>query len=260
MCDCVCESLVTSYNLRSVRTQSCGCICKEKNSERTKINLAGQKIGKLTVMTDVGRNRFGRVLWQCQCECGNGHVVSSIHLLSGAIKSCGCLLRKNLVDLRFGRLKVVACENKRSAEGRQVWKCICDCGNNVKVSTNHLTKGGTVSCGCFHKENSALLGMQRVGPKSSNWKGGISREPYCQDWTKEYKEFIKERDGHKCLNPYCNRKFTKLHVHHIKYIKKNCDRFNLITLCGSCNSKANTDREWHESWYKAIIYRRYVGD
>ncbi len=30
------------------------------------------------------------------------------------------------------------------------------------------------------------------GDKHWNWKGGISCEPYCQDWTKEYKEYIKE--------------------------------------------------------------------
>jgi hypothetical protein len=32
------------------------------------------------------------------------------------------------------------------------------------------------------------------GPQHGCWKGGISKEPYCQDWTKEYKEYIKQRD------------------------------------------------------------------
>ena len=89
------------------------------------------------------------------------------------------------------------------------------------------------------------------------WKGGISTEPYCCEFTTPLKEFIKHRDGYRCLNPECCKTKSLLHVHHIDYNKKNCEHTNLITVCISCNSKANTDREWHESWYKAIIYRRY---
>ena len=57
------------------------------------------------------------------------------------------------------------------------------------------------------------------------------------------KNFIKEK--------------IKLCIHHINYNKKDCKPKNLITLCKSCNSKANYDREWHKSWYKAIIYNKY---
>ena len=49
------------------------------------------------------------------------------------------------------------------------------------------TKTGT----CFGKDN-------------TNWRGGISCEPYCQDWTKEYKEYIKERDDYRAdLSAQC---------------------------------------------------------
>ena len=91
-----------------------------------------------------------------------------------------------------------------------------------------------------------------------NWKGGISCEPYCAAWLdKEYKESIKERDGYKCLNPCCSKNSERLCIHHINYIKKDCSPFNLITLCVSCNTKANSDREWHKAWYKIIIQKRY---
>jgi len=100
--------------------------------------------------------------------------------------------------------------------------------------------------------------ISRVGIGNSNWKGGISKEPYCQNWTRDLKVFVKERDNYKCLNPYCNSKNPdKLSVHHIDYNKKSCGPDNLITICRSCNCKANFNREWHESWYKAILYRRY---
>ena len=96
------------------------------------------------------------------------------------------------------------------------------------------------------------------GENSPVWKGGISCEPYCEQWVdKEYKESIKERDGYKCLNPDCNKTSERLCIHHIDYIKKNCHPLNLITICTSCNMRANFDREWYTAWYKAIINKRY---
>jgi len=100
--------------------------------------------------------------------------------------------------------------------------------------------------------------ISKSGSGHPNWQGGLSYEPYCVVWKdKEYKEDIKYRDGHKCLNPYCSKKNNKLHIHHIDYDKKNCCPSNLITICNSCNSKANVDRDWHQTWYQAIIKNRY---
>lgn len=91
-----------------------------------------------------------------------------------------------------------------------------------------------------------------------SWKGGISCEPYCFEWSfKGFKDMIKERDGNKCLNPDCWGNIHRLSVHHVDYNKKNCAPENLITLCASCNSRANKDREWHEAWYNTIIWARY---
>jgi hypothetical protein len=99
--------------------------------------------------------------------------------------------------------------------------------------------------------------IDHSGPNASNWKGGISCEPYCQDWVPEYKNYIKSRDGYKCLNPHCYNNSKDLTVHHINYDKKQCNPENLITLCRSCNAKANYDREWHIAWYQAILNKRY---
>lgn len=101
-------------------------------------------------------------------------------------------------------------------------------------------------------------GKSFIGELNPNWKGGIACEPYCDIWTdKEYKESIKERDGYKCLNPECSEQHTLLHLHHINYNKKDCRPNNIITLCVSCNGKANHNRDWHQSWYQAIINKRY---
>lgn len=99
--------------------------------------------------------------------------------------------------------------------------------------------------------------VNNSGPGNPNWKGGISKEPYCQDWTKDLKNYVKERDGHKCMNPYCFKRSNKLVVHHIDYNKKSCGPENLITVCSSCNSMANKDRDWHQEWYQTILNKRY---
>jgi hypothetical protein len=84
-------------------------------------------------------------------------------------------------------------------------------------------------------------------------------DPYCIVWSdKEWKDYLKQtRDKGKCWCPYCNGKHLhKLTLHHINYIKKNCNGENLITLCCSCNSKANHDREWHELYYITLMIKR----
>lgn len=129
--------------------------------------------------------------------------------------------------------------------------CVCPQGH-VQTKTWKKWKKGQRCNTCYN--------ITAIGENSPMWQGGKSREPYCVDWTKEFKEFIKERDSYKCLNPSCWGQDNRLHVHHIDYNKKNCSLENLITLCGSCNSRANKDRNWHKFWYQAIMYRRYSYD
>jgi len=99
-----------------------------------------------------------------------------------------------------------------------------------------------------------------VEKKAWNWKGEISSQGYCSSWLdKEFKQDIKDRDGNKCLNPICESKNPNdLVGHHIDYDKQNCNPINIITVCRSCNLKANYERDWHQSWYEAIIYNRYI--
>lgn len=130
----------------------------------------------------------------------------------------------------------------------------CSVGHVHSIRWNDWQQGGRCPT-CAHIKFS----LNQMGSKNHQWKGGLSFEPYCEAWKdKEYKNDIKLRDGNKCLNPYCESKnIDNLVIHHIDYNKKNCSLNNLITVCKSCNSKANKDREWHTSWYKAILNRRY---
>lgn len=68
---------------------------KEKIGNRHRVNLVGKKFGRLTVISMTRKN--GKVGCLCVCDCGTQKIVRSSHLVSGAILSCGCLARENLV-------------------------------------------------------------------------------------------------------------------------------------------------------------------
>ena len=108
------------------------------------------------------------------------------------------------------------------------------------------------------EETKRKMSLAAMGEKSSQWKGGIAHEPYCEIWAdKEYKADIRERDGNVCQNTDCWKTSDKICIHHIDYDKKNCPPQNLITICFSCNSRANTDREHWTAYYRKILSKKY---
>lgn len=126
------------------------------------------------------------------------------------------------------------------------------CGNYTTKTKSYLKKYPISFC------NRSCRAKWMVQENNPAWRNGAKAEPYCPVWLDlEYKKSIKERDGCRCANPMCFMVTNRLVVHHIDYNKKNCAPANLITLCNSCNSIANTDREWHVNWYRAIMNKRY---
>ena len=96
-----------------------------------------------------------------------------------------------------------------------------------------------------------------IGKNHYNWKGGISFEPYCEKFNEILKEKIRDRDGRVCQE--CGKteleNKQKLSVHHIHYDKENCAP-DLISLCRSCNSKVNYNRDyWEEHFMKKLELR-----
>lgn len=88
-CDCGNEKIATTQLLRRGSVQSCGCLNKELSSKRKFKDLSGKRFGKLLVLEKEGIQR-GRVLWKCQCDCGNIAYVDSDSLIQENTWSCGC--------------------------------------------------------------------------------------------------------------------------------------------------------------------------
>ncbi len=87
-----------------------------------------------------------------------------------------------------------------------------------------------------------------TGENHYNWKGG-SQGSYGWGWD-AIRYFILVRDHFTCQE--CGSK-EKLCPHHIDYDRENMEDDNLITLCNSCNSVANGDREYWKKHYTEML-------
>lgn len=89
-----------------------------------------------------------------------------------------------LIDMtgeKYGRLSVL--RRSGAKNGMATWDCVCDCGNMVVVSGNHMRTGHTTSCGCYHIETMRTINQRRKTngkPRNSErlykiWKGMRTR-------------------------------------------------------------------------------------
>jgi len=146
--------------------------------------------------------------------------------------------------------------------------CYCGC-KKITIPGNIYIKGHNRKGKEVTSKTKKLLSEQKIGNKNPskksevrlkisntligkcakekhyNWQGGISKEPYSQDWSQDLKDAIRKRDNYICQ--ICTSKqedlLTKLDIHHLDYDKENCNPDNLLSLCHSCHMKTNYHRE-----------------
>lgn len=98
VCKCDCGKEVTVLRNTLGRTaMSCGCLQKDRSRAALKIDLTGQRFGRLTVIREADLPKpeangctFG---WLCRCDCGNEVILPSRYLRHSGTQSCGCLLK-----------------------------------------------------------------------------------------------------------------------------------------------------------------------
>lgn len=62
-------------------------------------DLSGRRFGRLTVIQRMASNDANnKVVWLCQCDCGQQTVVIGSLLNTGRTKSCGCLIRERTIE------------------------------------------------------------------------------------------------------------------------------------------------------------------
>jgi hypothetical protein len=114
-CECGIEKWVRSQALANGGSRSCGCLFRELARQRFLKILDGRRFGRLHVLSQ-NQSKRKRVFWLCQCDCARRVWVSSIALLSGSTKSCGCMNREltaKRARLLLKRHRVVLSEGDR---------------------------------------------------------------------------------------------------------------------------------------------------
>lgn len=92
--------------------------------------------------------------------------------------------QKNLTGKIFGRLTVLQLIEPpivNNRKGRFLWFCRCTCGNTVKIRSDRLLRGKTISCGCL------LVDIRKASPAARS---------ALYAWSKQAKERIAESRGH----------------------------------------------------------------
>ena len=155
-------------------------------------------------------------------------------------------------------------EKNPSWRGGKV-KLVCEtCGKEFEVHPVHVRGGEKKYCSkkCMYKS----LEVAFVGENNPCWKGGVSFEPYCIKFNREFKERVRAFFGYVCQS--CGHIWQpgeeKLAVHHVNYRKDSCCDVDVkpifVPLCfRTCHTKTNHNRDYWEKYFTDLINEKYGG-
>jgi 5-methylcytosine-specific restriction endonuclease McrA len=263
LCQCKCGNYreVKNHDLINGSVKSCATCTKEKITlENDKKELIGKKFGMLTIK-EIIRKRGEKPIAICICDCGNSCERILYNLKNANYEqSCGCLNRKDLTGMKFGKLTVIKeidCIKKRYANSDKIhtlrrWLCKCECGKMKKVLQTYLERGNVKSCGCLlstEELSKRMLGKNnpmygKIGELSPRWNPNLSKEEReIQRRTREnyiWRMNVLKRDGFQCKCCGVLGNGYNLNVHHIynykDYPELRYEETNGITLCVDCHT------------------------
>ena len=250
LCDCGKIIILSINSLVSNKTKSCGCI-KIKNHK-------GVKFGKLTAINRLEKN--GKYYWMCNCECGSTIEVRTDML--NRIKSCGCDRAEDYTGKIFGSITVLSLSNSKTADGKDVYLCKCDCGREWEVGKYCLRR--MKSCGCDNTKSieSAKL---RTREKHPNWNPNLTDEDRIltrnirQD--RECAKFVLKRDDYTCV--ICKtRGGPRMAAHHLDgfhWCKElRTEPSNLICLCAKCHNDFHSNKNYGKKYNTKAQFIQYA--
>lgn len=105
-------------------------------------DYTGETFGRLTALHPEAK-RTGHILWRFMCVCGNEKSIRMHSVLSGVVKSCGCLhldrCRDGLNRVRHGDARV-----GRVARLHSIWRDMlkrCNPANNAMAIERYAARG-----------------------------------------------------------------------------------------------------------------------
>jgi hypothetical protein len=89
-------------------------------------NLKKHRFGKLLVIEEYGRDKWGQVTWLCLCDCGKNKIVTGGNLRNrGDKQSCGCTKSERLhkASYRHGHTRQLCGDGKfRASHEYRSWQ------------------------------------------------------------------------------------------------------------------------------------------
>ena len=76
-----------------------------------------------------------------------------------------CGKRLDLAGIQLGHLTVLEATDHRSSQGSIIWRCRCDCGNEILLPSSSIRNSHIADCGCRRSKryaNADITG-QRFG-------------------------------------------------------------------------------------------------
>ena len=112
----------------------------------------GKKIGKLTVVEDLGFMikegcTVPRHYYKCKCDCGGESIVDNSELNAGRATSCGKCVYNESIGKKYNSLTILRVYPGR-VPGKIECDCKCDCGNvKTGMLLANVTHGKSTTCG-----------------------------------------------------------------------------------------------------------------
>ena len=142
-CDCGDIKEIRSQHLREGTIKTC-THCNANS-------IVGKTFGNWKVLRATDKKFETYILYECKCiKCGNIALKTST-FLKQEHKFCDNCRSNDISNQRFGNL--IAIQRMGSDHNHHsIWKCKCDCGNDIIVTYGHLINGDTKSCGCIKSQ------------------------------------------------------------------------------------------------------------
>lgn len=167
----------------------------------------------------------------------------------------------NLVGNRYGNLVVLEFKGRDSSKGSTYWRCLCDCGKEKILTTNHLKSAGTVSCGCQGKLNKGeamtniVYGGYKRNAKAKNLKFSLTLDEF---------KYLTNQNCYYCgIIPSTKRSNRRYNG---DFIYNGIDRVdntkgymlnNCVPCCWTCNKmKSSLSADEFNEWTDRLVAHR----
>lgn len=149
------------------------------------IVVTGKRYGRLVALEEIRKNN--RLAYLCECDCGELKLVLKSNLVSGKIRSCGCLRRENSARLAQGLTQTIHGQSKTPLY--KVWAAMKDRCYNERSPEYHNYGGRGITI-CVDWLNSfesfydwSIKNGYRQGLTIDRINGGVEYAPGNCRWT-----------------------------------------------------------------------------